>query len=117
MSLTNSGSLFSFARKPSTLAQPQPSGQPSACHKKTGLPSFSACCAASTIEMCQGTDFHGSTLGGCSASKMIGKLSSVKWFVPGAVGPFPVSLETARPPSEMLLTATLINATNRNLVD
>src|SRR5205807_10671801 len=116
-SFTNSGSLFSFARKPSTLAQPQPSGQPSACHRKTGLPSFSACCAASTIEMCQGIDFHGSTLGGCSASKMVGKLASVRWSVSGAAGVFCFCSETAEPASQMLPTATTLKAANRNLED
>src|SRR5262249_42877956 len=72
---------------------------------------FSACCAASTIEMCQGIDFHGSPLGGCKASKMAGKLVSARSWRFGASG---FSWETTVPARPMQAAVTTPHADHRN---
>src|SRR6266550_5946457 len=48
---------------------------------------------------------------------MVEKLASVRRSISGGAGVFCFSWETAEPASQMLPTATAINAANRNLVD
>src|SRR5437667_8779402 len=48
---------------------------------------------------------------------MVGKLASVRRSVSGAAGICSFSWEPAEPASQMLPTATAINAAHRNLVD